>query len=155
MNHLFTSPSYQPDCQNSNFPTAFLDSDPDPFTFKSGFQNEPIPELAACPLWLVRTIWVQKAACTRTRLGASRFACIARLASPRAMNTMENSTWRVPAADIFAARVILAILILLGLSSTCEAQGGGVGLGSLEDLTLKLVDLNAQRLAGTQSNDSQ
>ena len=71
------------------------------------------------------------------------------------MNTMENSTWRVPAADIFAARVILAILILLGLSSTCEAQGGGVGLGSLEDLTLKLVDLNAQRLAGTQSNDSQ
>ncbi len=68
-----------------------------------------------------------------------------------------NSIWRVPTADIFGLRVIFTMLILLGLSSTCEAQdtGPGVGLGSAEDLTLKLVDLNAQRLTSTQSNDSQ
>jgi len=73
------------------------------------------------------------------------------------MNTMENSTWRVPAADIFAARVILAILILLGLSSTCEAQdsGAGVGLESPESITLKLLDLNARHLSGTQSKNAQ
>ena len=53
--------------------------------------------------------------------------------------------------------LVTTILILLGLSSTCEAQdsGAGVGSGSLESITLQLLDLNAQRLAGPQSSNSQ
>src|SRR5690349_13137665 len=58
---------------------------------------------------------------------------------------------------IFAAWFIFTVLILLGLSATCEAQdsGAGVGPGSLESITLKLLDLNAQRLTGTESSNSQ
>ncbi len=59
---------------------------------------------------------------------------------------------------IFAAWFIFTVLILLGLPPTCEAQDNGAapGASSLEDLTLRLLDLNAQQLAsGTQSNSSQ
>jgi M6 family metalloprotease-like protein len=65
-----------------------------------------------------------------------------------------DSVWRIPTADILALRVIFTVLILLGLSLTCRAQDSGteVGSESLESLTLRLVDLNAQRSAGAQSN---
>jgi len=68
-----------------------------------------------------------------------------------------NRIWRVPTADTLALRVIFTMLILLGLSSTGRAQDSGaeVGRESLEGLTLRLVDLNAQHLAGAQSNNSQ
>src|SRR5713101_3654445 len=68
-----------------------------------------------------------------------------------------GSIWRVPTADVFALWVIFTILILLGLPSTCEAQdsGAGVGLESPESITLKLLDLNARHLSGTQSNNAQ
>src|SRR6266851_5050679 len=67
------------------------------------------------------------------------------------------SIWRAPAADVFAVWLAITILILLGLSSTCEAQdsGAGVGLESAESITLKLLDLNARHLSGTQSKNAQ
>jgi len=72
------------------------------------------------------------------------------------MNRLNNIS-RVRTADIFAARVLLTILILSGLSAACAAQDSGVEVGSqsVESLTLELVDLNAQHLAGAPSGNSQ
>src|SRR5258707_1327561 len=73
------------------------------------------------------------------------------------LRTRNASIWRAPAADVFAVWLVITILILLGLSSTGEAQdsGAGVGLESPESITLKLLDLNARHLSGTQSNNAQ
>jgi hypothetical protein len=65
---------------------------------------------------------------------------------------------KLTVSGIFAAWFIFTVFILLGLPPTCKAQDNGAapGASSLEDLTLKLIDLNAQQLAsGTQSNSSQ
>src|ERR1700739_4784969 len=65
---------------------------------------------------------------------------------------------KLTVSGIFAAWFIFTVSILLGLPPTCKAQDNGAapGASSLEDLTLKLIDLNAQQFAsGTQSNSSQ